>query len=475
VFIAFLVYPYLIIDALWNLPTTPIEMKDPSIIHIPTMTPTYDISLISFAPTPPRATKSPTIKPTSSPTGSQINNQIIEIGKIPPFNYTILSKKRVERNNIEVDLLEVESLCFDAFNRPFVWAGELEGEIIPEIQIRASAQSQAKYIKIKKEKSLLPQDEIEYISDRVMFYIGGVWPYHLSHFFINNYLPLINLLNNYYNTTNWMSIERDLSIDLNDGEYFDHHMGSLKFHTVRDRRVYTKNKLLCYKKALVGLNSTCSCCGCENRFYPKGSQVFKQMREYIFSTYLNITSTPTAFELSINIKIIQREQSRKIENINEIERYIKEELNLKVTIVNTESELKFEDQIKMMKETTILIASHGNALGNAFWLPDHSCVIEAQSFGQKGNLWFPITYSRGNESHPLYYYNVSCYDEKFDVKKATCHTVDEDDSPTQSFGIDIPTLGNFIKRYVDFHTNMSKLKKDSWDKIEIDTMKYLEL
>jgi capsular polysaccharide biosynthesis protein len=125
------------------------------------------------------------------------------------------------------------------------------------------------------------------------------------------------------------------------------------------------------------------------------------------------------------------------------------------------SEGSFAHQIELMSTATIVIASHGNALGNAFWLPDHALVIEAQSYGQKGNLWFPLTYAVGNESHPLYYRTVSCTNTN-----DPCY-VGNGEQKDQDFRIDLKKLSKHILKYVDYHQRMSVLNESDWDAIPI--------
>jgi hypothetical protein len=392
--------------------------------------------------------------------------EMLTLGDVPPFAWRHMQS---DRTNGRVDLLEVDNLCFNEHNQPYAYEYK---DNIPKVQIRASDRSLDRYLEIlrgpMKNQSGV---SIEYIADRTLFVVGGVWHYHLSHFFINNYMPLINLLNNYFETPDWMDIPRDLSFDAGEGEVFDTNFNSLHFTKIVNRQGSSRAKIVCYKKAVIGLNSTCSCCGCHNKYYPAKSPVYRQTREFVYSHFLKRGLPKYAFELPIDVKIIQRGSTRKIMNVENMEHYITNDLGLKCTVVNTEKGTSFADQINLMSETTILIASHGNALGNAFWLPDHSAVIEVQSFGQKGNQWFPISYSRGNHSHPLYYHNISCYDEFTSTSKCR---INADAQPSANFNVDIELLGKYIKGYVEYHKKMSKLDKESWDALPMDTTLYIE-
>lgn len=461
--IVFLVYPYFIMNAV-NEPSVHEGRKDN------TMSFDEMRARLETAPTSPPSEnrhsddgENAPRKPKATAKGA---NQI-HLSDLPKFAWRYMES---DRSGGRLDLLETDNLCFNMRNQLVGFGHE---SAIPKVQLRASDRSLDRFVEIQ-HAAITPEladAPIDYITDRTLFVIAGVWHYHLSHFFINNYMPLVNLLNNYYGAPDWLTTPRDLSFDTGEGEIFDSNYNSLHFTNVVNRQPNARTKILCYKKAVLGLNSTCSCCGCHNKFYPEKSPVYRQTREFIYDHYLNQTLPKSAFELPINVRIIQRGQSRKIMNLENVEHYITHDLGLKCTVVNTERGTSFADQIKMMSDTTILIASHGNALGNAFWLPDHAAVIEVQSFGQKGNLWFPISYSRGNHSHPLYYYNVSCYDEYTSTSKCR---ISPDSQPSANFNVDVDVLGRYIKYYVEYHKEMSKLDRNIWDNLELDTMQYLE-
>lgn len=386
---------------------------------------------------------------------------------LPPFSWRYLHHHS-DRDNV----IEATSLCFDEYGVPFSYYRGVANIFSmdtppPGINIKASADSLDEIYRIENRRLIMSvnQRSIQYVSDRVLFVVGGVWPYHLSHFFINNYLPLLNIMNLYYGTTEWQNRSHDLSWASRDQNFFDNNRAihSIGFVHYIDRTTDARggNRVKCYNKTVIGLKNTCSCCGCENSNYPDRAFVFHQMRKLIFSHYLRRDLPEMAFALPIKIMIIDRERTRRMLNVNEMREHIIHSLNISnCEIVSTDGH-GFEKQVEMLSSVTILIASHGNALGNAFWMPDHSLVIEAQSYGQKGNLWFPLTYAVGNESHPLYYKTVSCTDVK-----DPCYS-GAGDFKDQDFRVDLKKLSAHIVQYVDYHQKMSQLTLSDWSKIPI--------
>jgi hypothetical protein len=213
---------------------------------------------------------------------------------------------------------------------------------------------------------------------RPLFVIGGVWSTHMSHFFVNNMLPLLNVMNHYYKSTNWMSKERDLHV-ANEIELFN--IKPFNFSnswTVGNR----PPKTICYETAIIGLNSTCDCCGCKKDLPDK--VVYGQLKDIILKAhlteaeYLNSKASPRKFHLVI----VDRLSSRRILNLDEIESYLKKR-KTSYQIVNLEN-LSFEQQVKLFAlNTTMLLASHGNAVGSALWMKERSVLVEAHSYKQR--------------------------------------------------------------------------------------------
>jgi hypothetical protein len=276
----------------------------------------------------------------------------------------------------------------------------------PTINIAASAKSMDVRLPYSSGGSKSPSN-IKLI-DRPLFVMGGVWPYHFSHFFLNNFLPLVNVMNNYYGGYGWMAYERDLYL-YGQNEFFD--ISSWNFTNVygnnrESRQVKSDTGVICYKTAIVGLNNTCDCCGCVKDFPDK--YVYKQMRNMVFQTHLKRLpiSTP-AYKLPLKIIVIERLSSRGIINLAELEAFLKRKYDYQ--IVNLEY-LSFTEQLELFSTATVLIGSHGNGLGNAFWMPPGSVVIELHSWKQ-GSAWFEHWFSDAAAGHYIQYNVVKCLDE----------------------------------------------------------------
>ncbi|KAI8925171.1 hypothetical protein BC831DRAFT_436079 [Entophlyctis helioformis] len=331
---------------------------------------------------------------------------------------------------------------------------------MPRINLGGSADTMDVWASVPV-RSLHESRPVQIVGSRDLFTLGGVWEYHLSHFFMNNALPLINSLNVFYETEyphllavsgppspsqassqaqspplDWISMPRDLYAV--GGPFFD--MPSLRFTNVwRDFKSGSPEDLsqplsppsapasqpsvtplVCYQYARIGLNSTCDCCGCMHEL-PQPKKVYQQMRRLVFERHLTAAeqqqatdriNTP-ASDRAFHMVIVQRRNQRRIINLDAIQEYLTTKRNASHEVVFLEDRT-FTQQVALFAlNATALLTIHGNALGNAFWMPPGSLVIEAHSYKQ-GSAWFEHLFSDaggGPMGHALRYAVIKCKDE----------------------------------------------------------------
>ena len=252
-----------------------------------------------------------------------------------------------------------------------------------------------------------------------LFVIGLVWPFHLSHWFQNNYMPLLNVMNNIYSRDTWMTMEKDLFI-ANSNKSFMFDAASLNFHNIFDdrSRSFGDDRIWCYENVIVGLNFTCDCCGCMKDF-PHDKRVYSQMRRLVLSHHLSpnllskaeqIIQTPVN-KRKFHLVIIQRLLSRRILNLDQVQSLLSK-YNVSHQIVHLES-VSFPKQVELFSiNATAIMGVHGNALGNAFWLPPGSLVIEIHQFGES-SAWYQHIFSdmnSGSLGHSIRHVNITCQD-----------------------------------------------------------------
>tara|TARA_B100001287_G_scaffold276859_1_gene290219 strand:+ start:3305 stop:4213 length:909 start_codon:yes stop_codon:yes gene_type:complete len=121
-----------------------------------------------------------------------------------------------------------------------------------------------------------------------------------------------------------------------------------------------------------------------NWFYYKNS---RKMRDLFF---------PEFPEIKNKIGIINRKDSRRILNIDEIVNKIQTNYNIKPDIAFFEKE-NFYNQLKFFRSHNIIIAPHGAALANIPFLPNNALIIEYCHDEWHPYYYFPgLSYSCGN-------------------------------------------------------------------------------
>ncbi|KAJ3395690.1 hypothetical protein HDU92_005156 [Lobulomyces angularis] len=319
-------------------------------------------------------------------------------------NFKFIWGNRGERDAV----VEYQDICLDR-NGLFFPTDDNNSQL-PRANIAGSADFLDQWF-TPASRELKAEVEMEY-RDYPLFLLGGVWPYHLSHFFVNNFTPLVNLFNNYFESKNWKGEKKDLYL-VKDFIYFD--LESLKLTNVyKSTPNIEHNKVVCYSKVIVGLNSTCDCCGCLKDYEDKS--VHRQTKDLVLENHLTAEEFQIAMERSngdpkdrkMHLVVVQRGSNRQILNLPEVEKYLTDNLiSYEVAILEN---LSFTQQLRLFSlNATAILAVHGNALGNSFWMPPESQVIELHSYNQ-GSAWFEHILSDQNkvDGHRLKYSLIAC-------------------------------------------------------------------
>ena len=215
----------------------------------------------------------------------------------------------------------------------------------PEINISGSSIGISVYFKLSTQ--YVDEDTIIYLKKSDLFVLGKVWEFHLSHFFVNNMMPLINNINQFYQSTDWKDRLRDLYVY--EGSYFD--IESMKFDAIWPRKKLNleEKEIICFENAIIGLNNTCDCCGCINEFGDE-KIVYNQMREMVLSNHLDqnqyhFAQSRKVEKNNLHAIIVQRALDRRILNVKEVSKYL-EERGISNQIVQLEG-MSFKDQVKL--------------------------------------------------------------------------------------------------------------------------------
>jgi hypothetical protein len=184
----------------------------------------------------------------------------------------------------------------------------------------------------------------------------------------------------------------------------------------------------CFGPAIFGLRRSCMHNECARTL----SSFEAAFASNSIKAYFGINQVPSAV-LPPRLTIVQRKSSRVIMNLNAVVYQIKKlwtDIRMTCNLVTNQSffsatvmssicpnsssdfdvqvveleGLEFAEQVRIFAKTDILLAVHGNALGNAAWMPHDSSVIEAFMF-EFSSKWFeePIT-----DIFKLHYSSIRC-------------------------------------------------------------------
>ncbi len=239
-----------------------------------------------------------------------------------------------------------------------------------------------------------------------------MWGYHLSHFFVNHAFPLANLFNHVYGHSDaWMTVPKDL-YSPSGTNYFEG-LDALRFGRVLPSPNLAAD-YLCYRRTVAGLNSTCACCGCHKDY--ADSLGLLQVRQLVHQHYLTPAQLAYVQGLAARnvnrpplVVIVQRLTSRSLVNLPELQALLtRRQLPFRVEHMER---MTFAEQVQLMSlNATIYIGAHGNAMGNAFWMPEHSLVVEVHPHAG-GSGWFKHIYSDALHTRhhfQLHYFLLQC-------------------------------------------------------------------
>ncbi|KAJ3198637.1 hypothetical protein HDU82_001172, partial [Entophlyctis luteolus] len=317
----------------------------------------------------------------------------------------------------------------------------------PQVNIAGSADSMNVWLAILPANITGPIDLVP--ASTPLFTLGTVWAYHLSHFFVNNFLPLLNIVNNIYGNTEWSAQQRTSIVnEIGNASWSNEALSktawkqhllitsqeiifdpmSLPFSMIWNSQTPATKIPVCYERVIMGLNSTCDCCGCVKDYENKA--VYQQTRELVFRRYLpaedlksalsNFADNSTKYALKAGspespIVIVNRLTSRRFVNIDEITAYFASK-NISHIVVNLEN-MPFQAQVRLFSKTRTMIAAHGNAIGNALWMPPNSKIIEVHSYDQRSQ-WFEHIYHDAEKGFRVQHFPLLCRDEECRVDGA---------------------------------------------------------
>lgn len=308
------------------------------------------------------------------------------LGALPAVSWSLLHGAVGDRDAV----LHVHNLCVSPRHGVFyLEEGASASSTVPEVNMIASAPELDKlWAPSKLALAKLPQqNSFRYLSDTTLFVMGSIWPSHMSHFYINNGFPLLDVMRTFFQdwdfTGTWMQHKRHLGL-INGKEDLFEAIDSFKFDQIFDaksaKEAGASEEVTCYANAVIGLNSTCAHNFCKNEHGDKG--IYKFMHQLVWNHYLSLSEAERAKGIaagkitqSQHAVIVQRKANRYMVNADEIAAAFKQH-DISCEIVHLEG-MTYRDQVKLFSlKATVIVGVHGNAIGHFLLAQPHTLVIE---------------------------------------------------------------------------------------------------
>ena len=266
----------------------------------------------------------------------------------------------------------------------------------------------------------LPQGA-SYVHNMTLVIHELYYPEHFSHWIFNGILPLYHIMRqhdlHWHNVVLYRPITPSLKTPLEFLEEFFAHPfdpaeSSESGITATIRRLilgaFQHKETLCFPKAIIGYNNSCPFGYCANTISPHHAYAFQRIMLHL-AEQPSLPKTLTqlaALERHIHDKLsypplinlsnttqriilLNRAVSRRVPNMNELHKAL--QIRFPSAIVESmqlDTPISTFEGIRRFKNVTILVAPHGNGLGNAVWMPRGSAVLSLTSRWSGGEWWF---------------------------------------------------------------------------------------
>ncbi|RUP46357.1 hypothetical protein BC936DRAFT_147049 [Jimgerdemannia flammicorona] len=245
-----------------------------------------------------------------------------------------------------------------------------------------------------------------YINETVFVY-GLYSPYHLSHWLFNGLIPLWSTMQQYgatkdswlFRPDSWDGHTKPSTFDMSflseTGRdiVFDPFYMTSAFQIMAPK----SNVPICFARGVVGLSDRCVHAYCEESFRRND---ISTLRSRFLSHYAaDIAQFDRQHASAGNrsssqhrdpiIALLNRSGSRNIPNLHLLAERLRR-AGYTVQDLNLDHGLTLAQAVHLFRNTSILVASHGNALGNAIFMPSSSAVISVNARFSEGDPWFQL-------------------------------------------------------------------------------------
>ena len=292
-------------------------------------------------------------------------------------------------------MLHVENLCVSPKHGVFYLDHpDLASKAIPSVNVIASAPELDKlWSPAKLAQAQLSTSCFRYLSNTTLFVMGTIWHHHMSHFYVNNGMPLLDVMRSYFKDWdfegNWMQNSRHLAA-ISGGDKFFEGIDVFKFEEIYDAQPAARAEdaastaITCYANAVIGLNNTCAHNFCINQHEDK--RIYKFLHKLVWEQYLTVAEVERAMAVDKgeltqkhHAVIVQRKHNRHMVNVDAMAATFSAH-GISNEVVQLEG-MSYRDQVRLFAlKATVIVGVHGNAVAHFLWSQRNTLVIEIFQF-----------------------------------------------------------------------------------------------
>lgn len=349
------------------------------------------------------------------------------IRAVPSASWSFLHGQEGERDAV----LHVQNLCSSPKHGVFyVDSPELASKSIPSVNVIASAPELDKlWSPTKLSKNQLSSSCFRYLSNTTLFVMGTIWNHHMSHYYVNNGMPLLDVMRSYFKDWSfggeWMQTKRHLAVTAGGDKFFEA-IDIFKFEEMysahsedRAEDDVASTAITCYANAVIGLNSTCAHNFCKNQHADK--HIYKFLHKLVWQQYLTAAEATKAMAIQQgqvkqkqHAVIVQRKHNRHMVNIDAMAASFTKH-GISNEIVHLEN-MSYRDQVRLFAlKATVIVGVHGNAIAHFLWSQRGTLVIEVFQMNWHSD-WQELILKQMAEAEPQHatdirYAKIECNDQ----------------------------------------------------------------
>lgn len=214
--------------------------------------------------------------------------------------------------------------------------------------------------------------------NRTLLYAHGYSLEHMTHRLVNGLLPAIDVHRHIKQDDSFppdfdLILKHEVPGNLNEPLHWN--FEEVFLGNPRDFHLLKGRSAVCYPRAVLGLNNTCSFGYCD---HVHETELYDLVRELVWDQcQLTVPSLDAQQEAQLRIHVVQRRSTRKILQLERLVQVLEKYGETKIFEFEG---MGFCEQARVFYDADMVVAVHGNALGHLLWMRENSVLIELSAY-----------------------------------------------------------------------------------------------